>query len=75
MTSLWRALAVVWLGGVASPALMDPAPPLPDLTVGRPARAPRSADATVADEFEAQLADAGMRLAGDRPRASPDPTA
>jgi hypothetical protein len=28
MASLWRALALVWLGGVASPALMDDAEPV-----------------------------------------------
>jgi hypothetical protein len=28
MASLWRALALVWLGGVASPALMDDVEPI-----------------------------------------------
>jgi hypothetical protein len=68
MTSLWRALAVVWLGGVASPALMDPAPPLPDLTVETAARARPRAAATAADEFEAQLADAGVLISPARHR-------
>jgi len=26
MTNLWRALALVWLGGIASPVLYDEAP-------------------------------------------------
>ena len=32
MTSLWRLLALAWLGGVASPALMEN-PASPDVTI------------------------------------------
>ena len=37
MRSLWRALALAWLGGVGSPMLTDDAMPLDRVTEERPA--------------------------------------
>ena len=61
MASLWRALAAVWLGGVGSPALMDPAP-LPDLAIEEPARASPLGEATARDDFDTPVA----RVIGNR---------
>jgi hypothetical protein len=56
MRNLWRALALAWLGGIASPALTDE-PLLPDAVVADeapdPAGVPDDADEPAAPPAEA----------------------
>jgi hypothetical protein len=56
MRSLWRALALAWLGGIASPALADEVPP--------------PAPAFVQDEPDAPDDEMAAAAESDEPRAN-----
>lgn len=48
MASLWRALALAWLGGIASPGLLDDAAmaeAAPSAIIGAPSESPAATDA------------------------------
>ncbi len=58
MRSLWRALALAWLGGIGSPMLTDDAMPLDRVTEERAAAAKPGAPAAGATLAQAPARDA-----------------